>query len=864
MKIITVNNYEDFSSDFPVSQDILPPLTEKDFNLSGFDSKIKNRLFQLLISHKSAFARSTVELSAAATEHHRISLQNDYPIKCPIYKIPFNLRNEFRRQIADLEEAGIILKSNSQYNTPALFVKQREKWRLVLDFRKLNEITLTQDFVIPTLDDILHEISGSNYFSALDRKTAFNQFPLHFADRHKTAFSTPEGDKYEINRLCFGLKNSPKAFQSIAQEVLGDLLHNGALVYIDDIILFTKTIDEHFELLALPLTNLLRKDTSFEWTSETQEAFDDIKKAILNPPVLALPDPDAELQITTDASSRGIGAVLEQKYPNSEVKPLYFISKKLNPSQSKYNATVLEFFAIYTALNFFRPFLLGRKFKVFTDHKPLARFLSNKNPSSKILRWKLALEEFNYDIHYIRGSLNSVADHLSRCINNITIAFPDSKYLIKMQHEDPVLSPIIQKIDQNDVSPQVSNYFINGEGLLCHLSKLPSRSPRSNTTRKQVCIPHCLKARILESVHSEYGGHLKFFKTYHRLSENFFWQNMYKDTKNFVRSCTVCLSRKNAFKIPPAPHQPVEQSQEPGETCHIDIFGPLKSTPKGNSYVLSMIDAFTKYIHIVPLPDIKSSTISKAFFDNYNVHRGCPHKLVVDNATYFKSSEFVEFCRVMGIHKKHISSYSAHVNGRVEKPNQSLANILASISQNTNDWDEQLLHTMLALNSAIHEATYTSPFSLEHGRDIRLSYTYEKNSDTPQNKSGGIAHVDLSTRATKQHHYDYKIGSLCFIKTPNIESNLSPRLRPKFKGPYRVIERFSNVNYRVQHVEQLRERFNTHVNRMIPFIKRFSYLHLNNLDDLQPDETEVKSIVPSPRYNLRARAGNSALMHLPR
>ncbi|GFW92675.1 retrovirus-related Pol polyprotein from transposon 17.6 [Trichonephila clavipes] len=481
------------------------------------------------------------------------------------------------------------------YNTPALFVKQKEKWRLVLDFRKLNEITLTQDFVIPTLDDILHEISGSNYFSALDMKSAFNQIPLHFADRHKTAFSTPDGDKYQFNRLCFGLKNSPKAFQSIAQEVLGDLLHHGALVYIDDIILFTKTIDEHFELLgfvvtpegilidkdksvsinefpvpkdqkqiksflgccnfyrryiknfakrALPLTNLLRKDTPFEWTSETQEAFDDIKKAILNPPVLALPDQNAELQITTDASSRGIGAVLEQKYPNSEVKPLYFFSKKLNPSQSKYNATVLEFFAIYTALNFFRPFLLGRKFKVFTDHKPLAGFLSNKNPSSKILRWKLALEEFNYDIHYIRGSLNSVADHLSRYINNITIALPDSKDLINMQREDSVLRTIIQKIDQNDVSPQISNYFINGEGLLCHLSKRPSRSPRSNTTRKQVCIPHCLKAKILESVHSEYGGHLKFFKTYHRLSENFFWHNMYKDTKNFVRSCTICLSRK--------------------------------------------------------------------------------------------------------------------------------------------------------------------------------------------------------------------------------------------------------------------------------------------------------------------------------
>ncbi|GFX08898.1 retrovirus-related Pol polyprotein from transposon 412 [Trichonephila clavipes] len=268
-------------------------------------------------------------------------------------------------QVAPGQEGGMYISGNLLSATitqpPGI---RKKKWRLVLDFRKLNEITVTQDFVIPTLDDILHEISGSNYFSALDMKSAFNQIPLHFADRHKTAFSTPDGDKYQFNRLCFGLKNSPKAFQSIAQEVLGDLLHHGALVYIDDIILFTKTIDEHFELLgfvvtpegilidkdksvsinefpvpkdrkqiksflgccnfyrryiknfakrALPLTNLLRKDTPFEWTSETQEAFDDIKKAILNPPVLALPDQSAELQITTDASSRGIGGSFRTK-----------------------------------------------------------------------------------------------------------------------------------------------------------------------------------------------------------------------------------------------------------------------------------------------------------------------------------------------------------------------------------------------------------------------------------------------------------------------------------------------------------------------------------------------------------------------
>ncbi|GFT39804.1 retrovirus-related Pol polyprotein from transposon 412 [Trichonephila clavipes] len=302
---------------FSVTQALILP--------TGDMSISKNRLFAIITQPPGirAFARSTVELSAAATEHHRISLQHDYPIKCPIYKIPFSLRNEFRRQIADLEKAGIISKSNSQYNTLVLFVKQRENWRLVLDFRKLNEITLTQDFVISTLDDILHEISGSNYFSALDMKSAFNQIPLHFADRHKTAFSTPDGFVVTPEGILIDKDKSVLINPPPGQNGFFRPTREASKMDCTDFSAFKRYI-KNFAKRALPLTNLLRKDTPFEWTSETQEAFDDTKNAILNPPVLALPDPDAELQIPTDTSSRGIEAVLEQKYPNSEVKPLYF------------------------------------------------------------------------------------------------------------------------------------------------------------------------------------------------------------------------------------------------------------------------------------------------------------------------------------------------------------------------------------------------------------------------------------------------------------------------------------------------------------------------------------------------------------
>ncbi|GFY34135.1 transposable element Tc3 transposase [Trichonephila clavipes] len=220
---------------------------------------------------------------------------------------------------------------------------------------------------------------------------------------------------------------------------------------------------KNFAKRALPLTNLLRKHTPFEWTSETHAAFDDIKEAILNPPVLVLPDPDAELQITTDASSHGIEAVLKQKYPNSEVKPIYFFSKKLNSSQ--------------------------------------------------------------------------FADHLSRYINNITIALPESKDLIEMQREDPVLSHIIQKIHQNDVSPQISSYFIIGDGLLCHLSKRPSRSPSCQVIYSQFGLAihqndHQARRRFVEWAQNEIAVVPDFHKRILFSDEAHFWLNGYVNKQN--------------------------------------------------------------------------------------------------------------------------------------------------------------------------------------------------------------------------------------------------------------------------------------------------------------------------------------------
>lgn len=934
-----------------INGELTNTLAINNFKIEQTDPKLKSLILNTLLKHPHAFAESVSQLSEAKTEPHKIVLDHDIPIRCPIYKIPFQLRDEFNKQIAELEAAQIISRIDSPYNTPALLVKQKNKYRLVFDFRKLNEITKTQDFIIPTLDDILHEISGSNYFSVLDMKSAFNQIPIRKRDRHKTAFTTPDGIKYCFNRLAFGMKNSPKHFQEVAQEALGDLLHKGVRVYIDDVIVYTKSIDEHINIIneilcrfealnlkfnpqkcvflskecnflgfivsnqgimidkqkaesinefpvpkdqqeiksflgccnyyrryiknfakrAYALTALLRKDTPFIWDENAQSAFDDIKSALLKSPVLALPDFRLDFQITTDASQKAIGAVLEQRYPNGETKPIYFYSKKLNPTQSKYSATVLELFAIYSALLFFRPFLIGpKKFLVFTDHKPLLGFLSNKNTNNKVLRWKLALEEFNYELRYVQGTSNVVADHLSRVINTYTIEFPDNENLRKLQREDKELMKIIENLNEGRQNAQ---YFLSHDGILKHIGQRQKNSPR-NDKIIQVCIPDSLKPKVLESIHSDIGGHLRFFKTYSRLCEEFFWPNSYKDTKNFVDSCQICLTRRNVYHNNKAEHQPVKIANAPGEICHADIFGPLKKTEGNNTYVLSLVDAFSKNIQLMALPDVKSKTLCEAIFDHYIALKGCPQVLVTDNAKYFKSEEFSEFCKLHAIKKKHTLEYSPFQNGIVEKPNQSIANILASISSN-NNWDKLLPKVSLAINSAVHEATLTTPFFLEHGRDMRLPYsTYKEinsfssqseyvenllstlsstfrkvkeNLEKQQNK-----HIKLSQKASND--IDFPIGSLCYIKNPNIKSELSSKLRPKYSGPYEIIDRISKIKYIIKAKNSSHKPMSIHVNRMKPFIPRFKHL-MDEVSLEETRETDNEQVKDNNRskYNLRNR-----------
>lgn len=368
---------------------------------------------------------------------------------------------------------------------------KKKKWRLVIDYRKVNTVIEDDKFPLPNIDEIIDALAGAKYFSHLDLSQGYYQCSLRPEDRPVTAFSTPSG-QYQMTRLPMGLKISPSIFSRLMTVAMAGLNGEQCLVYLDDLIIFGRTLDEHnknllsvfkrlrevnlklnptkcnflqeklvylghyisaegikpdpakinviktwprpksadevkrfvafanyyrkhirnFACICAPLNFLTRKNVQFVWNEECEKSFNTLRERFLNPPVLDFPDFKEENIFTlhTDASGYAIGAVLS----NKNGKPVAYASKMLNKAEKNYPTIEKELLAMVWGVRHFRPYLYGRKFVVYTDHRPLVYLFSLTDPSSRLTKFRLALEEYNFDVIYKKGSENVIADALSR------------------------------------------------------------------------------------------------------------------------------------------------------------------------------------------------------------------------------------------------------------------------------------------------------------------------------------------------------------------------------------------------------------------------------------------------------------------
>jgi hypothetical protein len=240
-------------------------------------------------------------------------------------------------------------------------------------------------------------------------------------------------------------------------------------------------------------------------------------------------------------------------------------------------------------------------------------------------------------------------------------------------------------------------------------------------TRKQVLVPAILTDKLLHVAHSgPLAGHPGITRCLQSLEKEYYWPTMKKDIISFVKSCPTCQVVGKGDRIRKIPIKLHEQLSAPFQTVAIDFIGPLPTSKKGNSYILSVIDVSTRYAEAIPMKSMSSKAVSEELIKIFS-RVGFPEKLMSDCAPNFMGKLMDGLCRVTGMSQVHSTPYHPMSNGSCERFNGSIQAMLkcALLNNETNRWDDYLPHLLFAYRSLPVANLGYSPFELLYGRQMR-------------------------------------------------------------------------------------------------------------------------------------------------
>ena len=628
---------------------------------------------------------------------------------------------------------------------------------------------------------------------------------------------------------------------------------------------------QDFASIAAPLHQLTKKGEQFRWNAEHQAAFNQLKEALVDAPVLQYPDPSRPYILDCDASAEGIGAVLSQVRDSQEHVVAYY-SQKFSSPEKNYCVTRKELLAVVKSVDHFHPYLYGAKFTVRTDHAALRWLKTLKNPEGQLARWIGKLEQHDYRMEHRPGRVHNNADSLSRlpcepgckhcsskeegtekcCRTTVQAEVTDSyQQLGEAQREDPDIGPIVELMERNAekppweeiaaLSPAAKHYWMQWDTLQLGGGVLLKKwmTPDGRVRFWQSVIPKELRARVVREAHEGVtSGHLGVKKTLGRLRQRFYWVGLRSDVEEWCRACDTCSAKKGPGRRTRVPMQ-LYQVGAPMERVAVDIAGPLPLTAAGNRYICVAMDYFTKWPEAYALPDHEAVTVAGVLVEQFFTRFGVPCELHSDQGREFESAVFQECCQLLGMRKTRTTPLRPQSDGMVEKFNWTLAQELAKYcGEGQTEWDRKLPALLMAYRSAEHEATEYTPAKLMLGREIRLpvdlitgrppdeelptartSYAValqerllEAHHQVRQNlKFAGESMKRLYDRGTKSTGFTE--GDLVWLHNPRRRKGLSPKLLSPWEGPYTVLESISEVTYRIRRGPRYRAKI-VHVDRL--------------------------------------------------
>ena len=522
----------------------------------------------------------------------------------------------------------------------------------------------------------------------------------------------------------------------------------------------------NFSLRAAPLFLLTRQDS--EWKSgplppAARTAFTYLRDAISSRPVMAFPRATGRLHLFVDAclgdsnNVGGLGAVLMQDQPRGDKRPIAYASRRLTKHEANYPAFLAEMQAAVYGMDTFHHYLVGRRFSLYTDHKPLTKLSSVHKKT--LNRLQLKMTELHPEIRYIEGKKNVVADFLSR-YHGMNVSGgppPDPEAMVHavsvlshrqaghpvhqidaspfrlmtLQRLDPALKLII------DSAPDVASSFSDPKLFDSPHCRLPvtiiqdvlfvqpgRRKGVLSAKDLRVAIPHSMRKEIIDEAHNSWiGGHGGVFKTTERIKAEFWWPSMALDIETHVRDCSTCLRATNKGLPAPPPLQPLPEPAGPNRRIHADLFGPLKDSVRKNNFVLVITDAFSKLARAIAIPAKDAPVVAAAMVDHMFLF-GVPETIMTDQGMEFCNQLQRQIWDSLDIRHDVTTPYHPQCNAGAEVFNKTMKHYLATAiidsDRSTLDWELYLGPLMFSYNTSINSSTKTTPFETTFGYDPRI------------------------------------------------------------------------------------------------------------------------------------------------
>jgi hypothetical protein len=498
-----------------------------------------------------------------------------------------------------------------------------------------------------------------------------------------------------------------------------------------------------------PLRDLLSKKNQWMWGQSQDEAFKALKEELSSGRTLALYEPNRESKVSADASAYGLGAVLRQKQPDQSWKPIAYISRSMTPTEQRYAQIEKEALAMTWACEKFSQYLLGSKFQIETDHKPLVPLMSIKNLEElplRIQRFRLRMMRYHYDVQHVPGKDLNTADLLSRSPLSDTGEEDDLQEEVKLyvDHIFKYLPASDRRLDQikehqkNDPvlskwKSQVMGERGRSKSSMCHNDLSVKDGLLMKDSR--IVIPENLRQEIMQQIHS---GHQGLVKCKERARQSVWWPGITKDIEEFIRKCRVCCQfQKPQFQ----PLLGTTLPDTPWQKVGTDLF-----EWKQVNYIL-IVDYYSRFIEIAKLSSTTSESIINHMKSIFARH-GIPREVISDNGPQYSSMMFKKFAEDYGFNHVTSSPRYPQANGEAERAVQTIKDLLKR--------SKDPYMALLAYRATPLKLGY-SPAELLMGRTLRTTIPITTKSLKPKLLSSKIVRKrDRKQKETQKKYYDQR------------------------------------------------------------------------------------------------------------